>query len=145
MQTKYFIFKLILLVLTIRGGLAQEAVESTAAIHELHQRTHIRFAANAPDRSHLSKINDGRRQLIGRQLGHGADDDSKRNCRLWIVEKFSASLSAEIGPIQTCFIMSIVAGTLYMEERMKRGLELPWSTVTKLVVISGGTAPDCPV
>lgn len=40
-----------------------------------------------------------------------------------------------------CFIMSGVAGTLYMVERMNRGPELPWSCVTNLVVTSGGMAP----
>lgn len=43
----------------------------------------------------------------------------------------------------TCPFCSVWLDTthLYMDERMKRGPQLPWSLVTKGVVTKGGTAP----
>ena len=43
--------------------------------------------------------------------------------------------------ILTCFIISMVAGTLYIELRIYLGLALPWSWVMKFVVTRGGTRP----
>jgi len=43
--------------------------------------------------------------------------------------------------VLTCFIISMVAGTLYIELRIYLGLALPWSWVMKFVVTRGGTRP----
>ncbi len=43
--------------------------------------------------------------------------------------------------IWDCLIISLECGMVYVVERIKRGLQLPWSWQTKLVATNGGTKP----
>lgn len=58
----------------------------------------------------------------------------------YTLSKYSTLQEIRVG-VLTCFIISIVAGTLYIELRIYLGLALPWSWVMKFVVTRGGTRP----
>lgn len=61
----------------LRRLLAQQTLESTTAIHELHVRAHVGLAAIAADRSHLAKVHDGRVEFTGNGARHGRNDDGQ--------------------------------------------------------------------
>uniref|UniRef100_A0A182KIB7 Uncharacterized protein n=1 Tax=Anopheles christyi TaxID=43041 RepID=A0A182KIB7_9DIPT len=62
-----------------RRRLTELTLEPAATVKELHRRADVRFAADAPDRTHLSKVHYRYRKLTLDRASKRRNDERKRN------------------------------------------------------------------
>jgi hypothetical protein len=110
-----------------------------STINKLHEWTHICFTTMTSYWTYFTKISNGWFKLKDKSIFISKTKDYKI---FTSSDRRSANGEMEraIG-ICDCLISSVEFGIVYAVERIRRGLQLPWSWQTKFVPTNGGNKP----